>query len=686
MIYIVSARLSWRTEKVNSFISLTYKRLCFNRSWEKLIRKRTNEGNAVVLPESASKENKFETSLDSCMNSEATSDPMDKHMFFLLRNIATISDILEALYKSPNHGNKFDPMDELVYIHLSKKTNELSYVDAYDRLSSAFPNWEGLAEADPRYVEGLIASAGLGNQRTAELIENVKAIRAKFGKARLDTLQNWPEARIFKFLTSLKGIGPKSALCVMLYSLGKKVFPVDTHVHVICERMGFIKKGLDHDQAQRELSQLFPRELRYDLHVNMVAHGREICRRRGKPLCELCNLSKFCLYFRNNQKDLKGFSMIDIFCGAGGATLGLKNAGFSVKLAVDNDRKATDTYYLNNEYLSFDRVITCDIRSIDDDFLKNIVQEKICLVFGGPPCQGWSHIGKNRKNGTNGTDFFRDEKNTLYKELIRQLDVFEPKYFVMENVPGLLSAHNGKYAEIMRDEFRNHKYELLTVELNASDYGIAQNRRRVFFIGRRVYPEDGSVPAREELAKIETNLKGRAQPTLLSFRDVTKGLPNLKHGEGRNVLRNGNNPIAPGSRPNLIFNHFTRKHNSRDLKIYELLSEGEDYADFSKEKREDELLPYSTDSFKTKFRKIKGNDKCYTIISHLSKDANSYIHPDDNRGITVREAARVQSFPDDFIFLPKGFSQFINLGNAVPPKLAEVIGKSIIEVAGLEKD
>lgn len=625
--------------------------------------------------------------VNGCMDTEGALGLEEKHRLFLLRNIDTIADIFKALYRSPDHGNKPAPIDELFYIHLSKKTNEQGYSEAFDRLSSAFPNWVGLADADPEYFRHLIESAGLGNQRTIELLANIKRIKTKFGNITLDPLRDWSERRIFEFLTSLKGIGPKSALCIMMYSMGKKVFPVDTHVHTICERMGFISTGLDHDRAQTELAELFPRKLRYDLHVNMVAHGRKLCRKQGRPLCELCNLSKFCQYFRSNQRGRKkGVSMVDVFCGAGGASLGLKEVGFAVKLAVDNDRKATDTYYLNNEDLSFDQVITCDIRSLDSKFLRKHVHEKITLVFGGPPCQGWSHIGKNRRNGSNGIDFLEDDKNTLYKEFVRQLDIFDPRYFVMENVPGLVSAHNGKYAEIIRHEFQKHRYESTTIELNASDYGMAQNRKRVFFIGRRIYRKGGVTEAKEELRKITEKIEGKARKSTLSFRDVTKGLPHLKAGEGANVLRNNGLTEADESKPQLIFNHFARKHNERDLRIYELLSEGKDYGDFSKETKNQELLPYSTESFQTKFRKIKGDHYCYAIISHLSKDANSYVHPDDNRGITVREAACVQSFPDDFIFLPKGSSQFIHLGNAVPPKLAKVIGESIIETLSGERN
>jgi DNA (cytosine-5)-methyltransferase 1 len=634
----------------------------------------------VVLSRPTSEKIHHQLTFDSSGNPGSKLSTEKKHRLFLLRSIDVIADVFEALYSSPNHGNKSVPMDELVYIHLSKKTNERGYSEAFDRLSSAFPHWMGLADADVEHLKRLIGSAGLGNQRTAELLANVRRIKAEFGSITLNPLLKWSERRIFEFLVSLEGIGPKSALCIMMYSMGKKVFPVDTHVHLICERMGFIGAGLDHDAAQKELAGMFPREMRYGLHVNMIAHGRQICRKRGRPLCELCNLDKFCLYFRKNQRDRnQGVSMIDVFCGAGGATLGFKNAGFAVRLAVDKDRKATDTYYLNNEELSFDQVITCDLQSLKSKTLRRRAHGKIIMVFGGPPCQGWSHIGKNHKKGQGGTDFFGDEKNTLYIEFARVLNIFNPRYFVMENVPGLLSADGGKYARIILKEFRNHKYESITLRLNASDYGIAQNRTRVFFIGRRIYRKGGSASARKELSRIAALIELKKEEKIVSFREVTKGLPHLKAAEGSNVVRIDDTNRALISKPHMIFNHFARKHNPRDLRIYELLSEGEDYGSFSRERRDKSLLPYNTESFKTKFRKISGNNICYAIISHLSRDANSYVHPQDNRGITVREAARVQSFPDGFVFLGKGFGQFIDLGNAVPPKLAQVIGLSITE-------
>lgn len=612
----------------------------------------------------------------------------EMHKNFLMRNINIINDIFEKLYGSPDHGNKSNPMDELIYIHLSKKTNEKGYTKAYENLSEAFPEWKGLANADPAHVKQLISSAGLGDQRTEELLSNVKEIKKYFNEENLSQIEKWPEMKIFEFLTGLKGIGPKSARCIMMFSLGKEVFPVDTHVHTICERMGFIETGLNHKVAQRELAEIFPKSYRYSLHVNMVAHGRKICKEQGGPLCDRCNLNKFCYYFRKDKKKSikKGPQIIDLFCGAGGASQGFSKAGFNVRFANDIDIKATDTYYLNHPELTFNEVYTGNIRDLSNGKLKELVNEKIELLIGGPPCQGWSNIGKNGKNGKSGKCFLEDDRNILYVEFVRQLDNLKPNFFVMENVPGLLAAKKGKYAKIIQEDFLEHGYDSEIIVLNAKDYEIPQNRKRIFFIGVKANKRKRVGSNRDLLTAIINTIEEKATMNMKTFKEAMVGLPQLGPGDGDNVMWLNYNKIhmtdtPPDSKKNhLIFNHFSRKHNPRDLKIFNLLSEGEHYHDLSKRTTNKDLLPYSSKSFYTKFRKINGNKPCFTIISHLSKDANSYIHPDDNRGITVREAAIIQSFPDDFIFLGKGFKQFIQVGNAVPPRLAEIIGEAIMEV------
>jgi len=608
-------------------------------------------------------------------------DLSEAHREFLLRNLAVIHDILAALYGSPNHGNKSDPMDELIYIHLSKRTREVGYVKAYQKLSKAFPGWGGLADASPNEVVNLIRASGLGRTRAREIVANAKTIRDRFGKETLDRLRKWPEKKIFEFLVTLKGVGPKSARCVMMYSLGKKVFPVDTHVHRVCSRLGFMEMRISHKKAQEELKDLFPKKYRYALHVNMVAHGREVCW-ANRPKCSVCQIKRFCNFYRHSLRGRgnKRPVMVDLFCGPGGASCGFEEAGFDVVFASDIDQCATDTFYLNHPQMMPSQIYTGDMRSATRLDVGKEVTGKVDLVFAGPPCQGWSRIGKFHVNSSNMNDFFDDERNALFFELVNRLDEISPKCFVMENVPGLSIAHGGEYVTVIEREFLTHGYAMRRLMLNAADYGIAQNRSRLLFIGCKI--DKSRDDAEKRLDIIKTSIEGAKTERRLSFRAAVSGLPHLAPGEGANVLRIDGKRIQGNSRTNssslLVFNHEARQHNPRDLRIFRRLTEGENYLRFSRRTENKELLPYSTESFHTKFRKIKGDEPAYTIISHLHKDSNSYIHPDDNRGITVREAARIQSFPDDFIFLAEGFRQFILVGNALPPKLAHVIGSAIM--------
>ena len=618
--------------------------------------------------------------------SEPLSTAAMAHREFLLRNIQVVYDILDALYESPNHGNKSNPMDELIYIHLSKRTREEGYKKAYAKLSKTFPEWRGLAGANPGRVARVIRSAGLGRTRAEELVHNAKVIKKMFGRETLGPLREWSDTRIFNFLTGLRGIGPKSARCIMMYSLGRMEFPVDTHVQRVCERLGFVDPDINHRVAQESLRGLFPKKYRYGLHVNMVAHGRALCLSGTKPKCEGCELRKFCLHYRNRQSSAPQDApvMVDLFSGCGGASYGFEKAGFRVTFAADIDRSSTDTYYLNVPGVSFDQVKTLDLRGPDGGAIRETVGAEVDVVFGGPPCQGWSNIGKTRKNSFNGNSFFKDERNVLFFNFLDYVDKLSPHFVVMENVTGLMTAHDGKYLTAIEEEFLKHGYRSVRFVLNAADYAVPQNRSRLFFIGRKIHSEVTD-STDSELSAILERIKSRADTHRVSFRNSMKGLPHLRPGTGANVLRKDGQPLQwtkcsrLGKQAGLVFNHFARKHNPRDLKIYRRLGEGEDYLSFSKRVKKSDLKPYSTESFHTKFRKIRGNEPCFTVIAHLHKDSNSYIHPDDNRGITVREAARVQSFPDDFIFLAEGFSQFILVGNALPPKLAEVIGSAISE-------
>jgi DNA-cytosine methyltransferase len=532
-------------------------------------------------------------------------------------HIKELSELLDFEYGSPDHNNKKDPLDELMYILLSRRTRGIGYEMVYDKLKKKFPNWEDTAKAPSQQILRVIESAGLGPKRVREIKENLCIIHERFREYSLNRLRKWHNIKVFEFLTSLEGIGPKSAYCIMMYSLKREVFPVDTHVNRICQRLGLIEMGLDHKKGQTLLADVFRGPLRYSLHVNMVAHGREVCRSMN-PRCSKCIIAGFCKWIRlKSQADGKHI-FADLFAGAGGMSLGFERAGYNLQMAI-----------------------------------------------------------RVRKNG-----FGETGRNELYKQVLHFVKVIKPVFVVIENVPGMASHLNRKYVKKVEDGLRKLGYAVHSEMINAKHYGIPQNRLRLFFIARRVY-KDSWEDTERAINRVWEHIHLEKQDTRVSFMQGISGLPRLSPGEGADLL--GNDGRAKSSdyarkmiyNGGIIFNHIARKHNPRDLEAYATMEEGENALDLHGKKPD--LMPYSTKNFPTKFFKIRSDDPSPTIVAHLRRDANSFIHPKDNRGITPREAARLQSFPDNYRFLGSFGLQFEQIGNAVPPLLAEVIGKAIME-------
>lgn len=195
-----------------------------------------------------------------------------------------IARILAALHGTPRLGNKTEPVDELVYIILARKTREDAYQKSFTALKSQFACWDDLLEAPKDVVTRLVHAGGLSGKKTASLYGALGALRAAFGSCTLEPTRDWSDDQLEKFLCSLPEISRKSAYCIMMYALGRQVFPADTHVGRILARLrpyrelGLSLAGLDHKKLQTELAGLIPPNLRYSLHVNLVAHGRTVCR------------------------------------------------------------------------------------------------------------------------------------------------------------------------------------------------------------------------------------------------------------------------------------------------------------------------------------------------------------------------------------------------------------------------
>jgi endonuclease III len=213
--------------------------------------------------------------------------------------IRSICHELDQAYGSPRHGNKSDPLDELVFIILSTRTQDSVFQSTYARLKAAFPDWNDLTPEQYDEISTILAPSGLGRLKASQLVAIMQRLRLAFGRATLIPLDDMSDAEAEAILTSLPGVAAKVAKCVMMYSLDRPVLPVDVHVHRLATRLGFRTKKRP-DTSQDWIEAAVPPELRYGFHVNAVAHGRAVCLPRI-PRCDACCLAERCAYYRSRR-------------------------------------------------------------------------------------------------------------------------------------------------------------------------------------------------------------------------------------------------------------------------------------------------------------------------------------------------------------------------------------------------
>ncbi len=216
--------------------------------------------------------------------------------------MSVIADRLVGVYGRPTLGNYRDPVKEIFYILLSARTTESLYRSAHRRLFDRYPNVSKLAEASLDEVTKCIDRAGLGQKRAGQVLATAKKLVADFGGHPQTAIRRMTASQCFDYLTSLPGLGPKSSLCVMMYSHDFDVFPVDINVQRVSERIGIIPKGLKHYQAQERLPKVVPSGRGKELHVALVVHGRRVCL-PVRPKCNECVIADLCRYGRRRLKD-----------------------------------------------------------------------------------------------------------------------------------------------------------------------------------------------------------------------------------------------------------------------------------------------------------------------------------------------------------------------------------------------
>ena len=386
------------------------------------------------------------------------------------------------------------------------------------------------------------------------------------------------------------------------------------------------------------------------------------------------------------------YTFIDLFAGCGGLSEGFYMENFEALAHVEIDSVACKTLKTRMDYYGYNNsdsaVLEADITSPDIiQCIEKVVNNKaVDVIIGGPPCQSFSSLGRAKDD--NGMK--NDPRNYLFESYVKILNHFLPKFFVFENVTGLLTATlNGEHiVNRIKNELSKH-YKVKLEVLNSANYGVPQIRKRVIIIGVRedipldidaVYSSVVKTHYDPEMAKEDR--KGLRR--YVTVRDAIEELPKVLPGQGSKSIsfasKRNNAFLRKIVKKNshVLLDHVARNHNEKDIERYRVMSK--EHWTFQ------EMLQNRPDLNHEKQR-VFGNSYTVqwwdlpskTIIAHLYKDGNQFIHPDytQGRSFTVREAARIQSFPDDFVFEGARTDQFKQIGNAVPPLLANAIAKAL---------
>lgn len=380
---------------------------------------------------------------------------------------------------------------------------------------------------------------------------------------------------------------------------------------------------------------------------------------------------------QQNRGDSQCDEIIELFSGAGGFTWGWRRAGFRPVVAIDSDTAAARTHELNfheSHTLSLNR----DLRDFGPSHLEKLLGQpprRLLAVTGGPPCQGWSKAGRGKLRSlqSRAKSLLDDPRNSLYKQFQAYVAHFRPPVCVMENVPGMLNLEGRNVADEVVDNFRQIDYRTTYSIVNARWYGVPQDRKRLIFIGVR-----SDLSLRLDAAHLQAHSAAFRRdvvglPGETNLRRAIRDLPEIPHGtredpqpyvRGRGRISRYAELMREKS-DGLVMDHICRKHNDQDLEAFRVMSQGSIYADLP-----DHLKRYRDDIFLDKYRKLRWKGLSGTVTAHLAKDCYTHIHPTQIRTISIREAARLQSFPDDFRFYGNMGDRFRQIGNAVPPLMA----------------
>lgn len=353
-------------------------------------------------------------------------------------------------------------------------------------------------------------------------------------------------------------------------------------------------------------------------------------------------------------------TVIDLFAGVGGLSLGFEMEGFNILLANEYDPSIAKAYVLNRDNPN---MIVADITTLPIKETFGKYKNKVTVVVGGPPCQGYSQKGQRKT--------INDDRNFLFRYFVEVVQEVQPQYFVMENVPNLLTAENGYFKNEIINLFQTMGYSVNADILCASDYGVPQNRNRAFIIGKRAGHNPVRMPEKEK--------------TTPSIWDAISDLNYLHSGEGSNEQNYLNEPMTQYQKnmrmgSQILSGHVATNHSEVALTRMKMIPP----------KGGKEFLPpeqLTKSIYSGTWERMDADDVSVTITTRFDTPASGkFMHPYLDRAITVREAARLQSFPDTFHFYGTKTSQMKQVGNAVPPLLAKAVAKAILKDIETEEE
>lgn len=549
---------------------------------------------------------------------------------------------------------------------LLQKTDATKVLPVFKKFSSHWPSPQTLSKARISSISKVIKPLGL-RYKAGRLKALASVLAADGGRV--------PGKE--EVLLKLSGVGRYIASSVLCFAFNEPRAVVDTNVIRILSRffgLHSVKARPREDRFLWEFAQsLVPVRKSKEYNWGLLDFGALVCRSRD-PHCSECMLKNNCHYFKANKtiwkmdKRKKQLTAVDLFAGAGGLSLGFEKAGFRVVFAVENDNYSAETYKSNREGNNT-KVIVSDISKVNfGGVLKDnkVRKGEIDILLAGPPCQGFSSSNMKTRNSSN-------PQNYLFIDFLRAVVQIYPSWILIENVSGFKNFEKGKVIKLMCYRLQKLGYSCKWDIVNAADYGIPQIRRRFILVANRC-GVDFNFP------KPSFGFDGKPY---LNVRDAISDLPIVKNGNAVDSLpyiKNGSslsdyqNEMRKKWKKDYCLNNLTTKNSEIILLRYRAIPQGGNW----------QVIPaHLMSDYKDKnnchsglYKRLRWNEPAI-VINNFRK--NMLIHPKENRNLTIREAARLQSFPDDYIFWGPLNSQQQQIANAVPPWLASVFSVSIAQ-------